>query len=380
MINISKLYCGLAGQSDKLRYEHKEALRPIVVYNCTPRCNLRCLHCYSASDSARADTRMDTRQAKKFIAGVAEIDAPVLLFSGGEPLLRDDLFELLDEAKKLKLRTVISTNGTLITEEIAEKLKSAELAYAGISLDGEEPFHDKFRQSAGAFKATIKGIQNCLKAGLRAGLRFTITKSNASQVPVIFDIAVESKIRRICFYHLIRSGRATEISSESLTTNQTRDVIDTILQKTDEYVAKGLVEEVLTVGNHADGPYLLVKMSGQGKNIDLPKQLLHKNGGNRIGQGIVCVSWDGSVYPDQFWRNYSLGNVTRKSFREIWTNENDPVLKMLRNKSRYADRRCMKCKWFDLCKGNYRFLGPDPSEQNWLLEPACYLTDSEIGM
>jgi Fe-coproporphyrin III synthase len=380
MINISKLYCGLAGQSDELRYEHKEALRPIVVYNCTPRCNLRCLHCYSASDCARADTRLDTNQAKKFMSGLVEINAPVLLFSGGEPLLREDLFELLDEAKRLGLRTVISTNGTLIDESAAQKLKSANLAYVGISLDGTESIHDNFRQSKGAFKATMKGIQNCLKAGLRTGIRFTITKSNASQVPLVYDIAVENQIRRICFYHLIRSGRATEIESEVLATNQTREVIDTVLQKTDEFVGKKLVEEVLTVGNHADGPYMLVKMLERGKNIDLPMQLLHKNGGNRIGQGIVCVSWDGSVYPDQFWRNYSIGNVTRKSFKEIWLNENEHVLKMLRNKSKYADKRCLKCKWFDLCKGNYRFLGSDPSEKNWLLEPACYLTDAEIGL
>jgi radical SAM protein with 4Fe4S-binding SPASM domain len=380
MINVSKLYCGSPGQSDELRYEHTASTGPIVVYNCTPRCNLRCLHCYSASDCARRDAELDIAQSKKFLAGAVEINAPVVLFSGGEPLLRPDLFELLAEAKRLGLRTVISTNGTLIDEQTAAKLKDASLSYVGISLDGPEQIHDEFRQSKGAFKATLKGIRNCLNAGLRTGLRFTITKSNRLAVPLVYEIGAENKIRRICFYHLIRSGRATKLESEVLTPQQTRDVVDVIIQKTDEFARKGLVDEVLTVGNHADGPYLLVKMQKQGKSIDLPKRLLLANGGNRIGEGIVCVGWDGSVYPDQFWRSYSLGNVTQKSFREIWTNENEPVLKKLRNKDKFADKRCQKCKWFDLCKGNYRFLGSDPADKNWLLEPACYLTDEEIGL
>jgi radical SAM protein with 4Fe4S-binding SPASM domain len=381
MINVSKLYCGLAGQSDELRYAHTGSTGPIVVYNCTPRCNLRCIHCYSNSNAGRCDAELDTKQAKKLLADILEVNAPVVLFSGGEPLLRGDLFELMAEAKHLKLRTVISSNGTLIDSTTAAKLRDVNLAYVGISLDGTEPFHDRFRQSKGAFKATLKGIENCQKAGLRTGLRFTITKSNASQVSGIFDIARETGIRRLCFYHLVRSGRGAEIETEVLEPAQARRVIDTIFQKTDEYVRKDLVEEVLTVGNHADGPYMLIKMQKENKaGFEEAKQLLLANGGNRIGQGICCVSWDGSVFADQFWRNYSLGNVTQRSLRQIWTNENDPVLIKLRNKDKFADKRCRDCKWFALCKGNYRFLGPDPADKNWLLEPACYLTNEEIGL
>jgi radical SAM protein with 4Fe4S-binding SPASM domain len=381
MINISKLYCGLAGQSDELRYAHTDTTGPIVVYNCTPKCNLKCIHCYSNSNTGRCDAELDTKQAKKLLAEVLEVNAPVVLFSGGEPLLRTDLFELMAEAKRLKLRTVISTNGTLIDETTAGKLKDANLAYAGISLDGAEPFHDKFRQTRGAFKTTLKGIENCQKAGLRTGLRFTITKSNAEQVPFVFDIAAQNNIRRLCFYHLVRSGRATEIESEVLEPAQTREVIDTILQKTDEYVRKDLVDEVLTVGNHADGPYMLIKMQKEHRaGFEEAKQLLLANGGNRTGEGICCVSWDGSVFADQFWRNYSLGNVTQKTFRQIWTNEDEPLLMRLRNKDKFADKRCKGCKWFALCKGNYRFLGPNPADKNWLLEPACYLTNEEIRL
>ncbi|MFH1371402.1 MAG: radical SAM protein, partial [Planctomycetota bacterium] len=313
------------------------------------------------------------------------INAPVVLFSGGEPLLRPDLFELLAEAKHLGLRTVISTNGTLIDEPTAEKLKAANLSYVGISIDGPEEFHNRFRQTSDCFKAAMLGFENCQKAALRTGLRFTITKSNHSQVPKVFDICADNDIRRLCFYHLIRSGRATQIESEVLSEDQTRFVVDTILQKTDEFVGKNLLDEVLTVGNHADGPYLLLKLQNSDSKDAIrrtqdARRLLLANAGNRIGEKICCVGWDGSVYADQFWRNYSLGNVTQKTLEQIWTNPDEPVLQKLRNKSKFADKRCLKCRWFDLCKGNFRFLGHDHSEKNWLLEPSCYLTDAEIGL
>jgi radical SAM protein with 4Fe4S-binding SPASM domain len=380
MINISKLYCGLAGRSDHLRYGNRDSVGPIVVYNCTSRCNLRCLHCYAASDSARRDAELSTDQAKKLLAGLVEAIAPVVLFSGGEPLLRPDLFELLAEAKRIGLRTVISTNGTLIDSDIANKLADANVGYVGISIDGPEEFHNRFRQTSGCFKATMTGFENCRKANLRMGLRFTITNTNKEQVPAVFDICKDNGIRRVCFYHLIRSGRAKDIESQVVLPTDTRKVMDVILERTADFVSKGLLDEVLTVGNHADGPYLLVKMQKEGKEIDQPKRLLLANGGNRIGEKIFSVGWDGSVYADQFWRNYSLGNVTQKTFKQIWTNEDEPVLRRLRNKSKFADKRCLKCKWFDLCKGNFRFLGPDPHIKNWRLEPDCYLTDAEIGL
>jgi len=324
---------------------------------------------------------LSTAQAKRLLSGLAEVNCPVVLFSGGEPLLREDLFELLAEAGRLGLRAVLSTNGTLIDAETADRIAKVGVSYVGISIDGGEEFHDKFRQIRGGFEAAVAGIENCKKAGLKTGLRFTITKANADQVPAAFDIAASNSIRRICFYHLIRSGRAEELNSQTLTPEQTRQTIDTIIEQTDKFAEKGLLDEVLTVGNHCDGPYLLIKMRKEKKqSFQKARQLLLANGGNRIGEKIVCISWDGSVYPDQFWRNYSVGNVKDKSFKAIWKNSNEPVLKKLRNKSQFAAERCLGCKWFDLCKGNFRFLGAEADDENWLNEPACYLTDEEIGI
>lgn len=376
MINISKLYCGLAGESDHLRYKQYNSFGPVVAFNCTSSCNLNCLHCYSSSAFDLDNNELTTAEAKKLLHQLAEVNCPVVLFTGGEPLLRDDLFELLAEAKQLPLRTVISTNGTLIDSAIAKKLAESGVSYVGISIDGDKSLHDKFRQSPGCFKAALTGIQSCQKAGLKTGLRFTITKQNAAKIPAVFDIAASANIRRICFYHLVRAGRAKNLNSLTLTPQQTRHAVDTIIEKTREFVQKKLVDEVLTVGNHADGPYLLIQITSDQQRATA-KQLLLANGGSKIGEKIASVTWDGSVHPDQFWRNYSLGNIKDKSFKQIWNNPDEPVLNKLRNKSKFADKKCLACKWFDLCKGNFRFLGADPAEKNWLLEPSCYLADEE---
>jgi len=385
MINISKLYCDLSSQSDDLRYHNSnssykpQAYGPVVVYNCTQRCNLRCLHCYSGSVTQQHYPELTTSQARKMLSQLVEVNCPVVLFSGGEPLLRKDIFELLTEAKRCGMRTVLSTNGTLIDTGVANKLIKAGVDYVGISIDGAERFHDQFRQVNGCFKAALTGIANCKKAGIKTGLRFTITKANTEQVPLAFDIATSTGVRRLCFYHLIRTGRAKQLNNQTPTPEQTRNVLDVIIERTQYFAQREPIDEVLTVDNHADGPYLLMKM-GQEKNprYAQAKKLLLANGGNKIGENIVCVGWDGNVYADQFWRNYSLGNIKDKTFKQIWENPTEPVLSKLRNKDSFADRRCLKCKWFSLCKGNYRFLGHSVDDKNWLNEPACYLTDEEI--
>jgi radical SAM protein with 4Fe4S-binding SPASM domain len=393
MINISKLYCGLAGDSDYLRYSADKNLGPVIAFNCTSRCNLYCLHCYSSSQPNQNCEELTTDQAKKLLSQLVEVNCPVVLFSGGEPLLRNDLFELLAEAKRLGLRTVISSNGTLIDEAAARQLADAGVSYVGISIDGTEEFHDKFRRSPGCFKAAMIGIKNCKQEGIKTGLRFTITKANAEQIPAVFDIAASSDIRRICFYHLVRAGRATCLRQEFRISNPStslgtgsefrifnRKVLDVIIEKTRNFVAKKFVDEVLTVDNHADGPYLLTKLIKiNNQRYESARKFLLTNGGNKVGEKIGCVGWDGNVYPDQFWRGYCLGNIKDKTFKQIWENPDEPVLNKLRNKSRFADPRCLRCKWFDLCKGNYRFLTSKADDKYWLNEPACYLTDEEIS-
>ncbi|MBN2455678.1 MAG: radical SAM protein [Sedimentisphaerales bacterium] len=381
MINVTKLYFGVAGQSDQLRYGSENDTGPVVVYNCTARCNLNCAHCYSSSGLGGQGDELNTNQAKELLCQLSDYNCPVILLSGGEPLLREDLLELIAQARRLGIRVVLSTNGTLIDKDTANRLADAGTSYVGVSIDGQEQFHDEFRTSKGSFKAAVRAIENCRDVGIKTGLRFTITRANSEQIPDVFDIAKNIGVRRICFYHLIRTGRASKLSGLSLGASETRRAMDVIIEKTGELVGQDLVDEVLTVGNHCDGPYLLIKMASEkNKRYQQVRELLLANGGNRTGEKIACISWAGSVHPDQFLLNYSLGNIKVNSFRQIWDNPNEPVLQKLRNKTKFRAKRCSRCKWFDLCKGNYRFLALDARDKNWVNEPSCYLRDDEISL
>ncbi|MCE5185890.1 MAG: radical SAM protein [Planctomycetaceae bacterium] len=378
MINISRLYSNRQGLSDALRYPAHRDNRPIVVYNCTPQCNLRCIHCYANSDACGRGKQLSANEAKQLIDQVAAFGCPVLLFSGGEPLLRTDLFELMEYAAAKGMRIVLSSNGTLITARAAAKLAALNLSYAGISVDGPQPMHDRFRGRAGAFDDTMQGIANCIAQGIRTGLRFTMTANNCEQIESIFEIALKHGVKRICFYHLIRTGRAQELSAAVPSREQTIKAVNTIIDLTDRYVRDGLLEEVLTVGNHADGPWLLRRMRSE-RHSDCTNayELLKRSAGNRVGQNIACINWDGQVFCDQFWRNYSLGNILETPFGRLWENEKDPVLHVLRNKDLFKAPECAPCKWYPICGGNFRSMTGKADIADWRNEPACYLSQQE---
>lgn len=380
MINVTRLWCGIPGSMDHLRYSQTTHQKPVVVWNTTRRCNLSCVHCYSKSENKLYSNELTTEEAEVFVKDIADFHANVLLFSGGEPLLRHDLLELASLASKAGVRTVLSTNGTLITEAKAQQLKEAGFSYVGVSLDGIAETNDKFRGKPGAFELAVKGIQNCLKAGVRTGLRFTVTKYNYKDVPAIFDFIETQKIPRACFYHLAYVGRGTKITNEDLTHEETRAFMDYVFQKAESFQKKGLNTEILTVDNHADAAYLYLKL----KEKDLKKaeevlELLKLNGGNSSGTGIGCVDFNGYVHPDQFWQHYSLGNVRAKPFSQIWTDTSEPLLQALRDRKKHLQGRCAECRFLDICNGNLRVRAEAVYSDIWASDPACYLTQEETS-
>jgi Fe-coproporphyrin III synthase len=391
MIGISKLYCGAVEASDPLRYgRHSKSLpshllqfssdkKPVVVWNVTRRCNLRCVHCYSQSDDRNYPDELSFEEGTALIDDLAEFGSPVVLFSGGEPLIRRDILDLIRHAVSRNMRAVLSTNGTLITGEMASKLKDIGLSYVGISLDGLERVHDAFRGVPGTFARVMKAIKNCQGVGLKVGLRFTINRRNYEDIPGIFDLVEERNIPRICFYHLVYAGRGTDLVNEDLDHAQTRDVVDLIMDRTRRLHDKGLPVEVLTVDNHADGPYLYRRLTGEdpARAAEVLK-LLQMNEGNNSGRGIGCVSWDGSVYADQFWRHHSFGNVRYRRFSRIWTDPSDEFLMQLKDKKKHVKGRCSQCRWLDICGGNFRVRAEALYGDVWAPDPACYLTDQEI--
>jgi len=278
------------------------------------------------------------------------------------------------------MRAVISTNGTLITTQMAADLKRIGLSYVGVSLDGMRETNDRFRGVSGAFEAALKGIRNCQGAGIKVGLRFTVNRRNSADIPQMFDLIEKENIPRICFYHLVYAGRGSALMKEDLDGAETRRVVDLIIDRTGDLHRRGKAVEVLTVDNHADGPYLYLRM----KKEDSPRagevlDLLGMNGGNSSGVGIGCISWDGRVHADQFWRHYSFGNVRERPFSEIWEDVSDPVMFKLKEKKKYVTGRCASCRWLEVCAGNFRVRAEAATGDLWAPDPACYLTDEEIG-
>ena len=383
MISISRLYCGLAAASDDLRYGRDgrpSRAMPVVVWNATRRCNLRCVHCYSASTPQPADEELTTTDAGAMIDDLAAAGVPVILFSGGEPLVREDLTELIARASTAGLRTVLSTNGTLITPELAGRLARAGLNYAGISIDGLRQANDDIRGVPGAFQQALAGLNCCRRAGIRVGLRFTMTQRNISQLPAMFDLAAQERIPRICFYHLVFAGRAETIVEEALAPEQTRAAVDLIIDRTAAAHAAGWKVEVLTVDNHADGPYLYMKLlKADPQQASQCLALLRRQGGNGSGSRIGCIGWSGDVHPDQFWRKCVLGSVRRRRFTEIWSDDSQPLLAALRDRKKRLKGRCARCRWLDVCNGNLRARAEAASGDTWGQDPACYLTDQEIS-
>jgi 12,18-didecarboxysiroheme deacetylase len=392
MIGISKLYCGGAEPSDVLRYgaesgklpshllQFSKDKRPVVVWNVTRRCNLKCVHCYSNSQNVQYSDELDTDEGKRLISDLASFGCPVILFSGGEPLMRKDLPELIQFAVDKGMRAVISTNGTLITEEKARIFSKTGLSYVGVSIDGTRETHDRFRGVSGAYDASLRGIRNCQEAGIKVGLRFTMTKGNYSEIPHIFDLLEEKNIPRACFYHLVYSGRGSALVDEDLSHTGTREVIDMIMDRTREFFEKGQPKEILTVDNHADGPYIYLRLLKENpKRAEKVLELLKMNGGNNSGRGIGCVSWDGEVYADQFWRDISFGNVRKRPFSEIWLDTNNQLMAQLKDKKSHIKGKCATCRWLDVCGGNFRARAESVTGDIWAPDPACYLTDEEIG-
>lgn len=390
MISVTKLLFSRNYDGDDLRYrpgaaqmKHgtSEGHGPVVAWNVTRTCNLKCRHCYMDADAEKHDNELTTEEAKRFIDDLADFHVPALLFSGGEPLVRKDLFELAAYAKEKGVRPTLSTNGTLITREVAKKLKDIGVAYVGISLDGLKDVNDMFRGKEGAYEAAMQGIRNCVAVGQRVGLRFTINEHNAKELDNIFDFIEREEINRVCFYHLVYSGRGEKMVKEDVSPEESRAAIDTILRRTRDFEERGLEKEILTVDNHCDGVYMYLKAKEAGDE-KLAAQIwsyISMNGGNRSGIAFGEVDPEGNVHPDQFTQHHTFGNVRERKFSEIWQDvESNPILAGLKDRKGLLKGRCAKCRFLSACNGNFRTRAEARTGDYWESDPACYLTDEEI--
>jgi radical SAM protein with 4Fe4S-binding SPASM domain len=393
MLGVTKVLCGTATPGDALRYgrdtsrlpahllHYSADKKPIVVWNITRRCNLRCVHCYSDSCDQEYAGEMSTQEGRRLIDDLADYGVPTLLFSGGEPLLRQDLWELAAYARQKGLRTVLSTNGTLIGPEEARRIREAGFSYVGVSIDGAGETHDRIRGRKGSFQEAVRGIRNCQAQGVRTGLRFTVHRLNVEELPAIFRLLEEEDIPRLCVYHLAYAGRGDRMQRTDLDPPETRRVVDAIFSAAVDLHRRGVEKDILTVDNHADNAYAWMRvLQDEPERADDVKRMLEWNGGNQSGIAIACVDNVGEVHADQFSWHYSFGNVRERRFAEIWEDRSDPVMEILKDRSSRLKGRCGGCRFLKMCNGNLR-VRAERYWGDWLApDPACYLTDEEIGV
>jgi radical SAM protein with 4Fe4S-binding SPASM domain len=390
MIGITKLLCNTATVSEVIKYSGQEGKippnllqfseinRPLVVWNTTNRCNLKCRHCYINAEDRSYDGELTTDEAKIFIQDLAAMKVPVLLFSGGEPLVRKDIFELGKMAADLGLRPVLSSNGTLIDEDKALKIKEAGFQYVGISIDGAKKTHDAFRGFDGAFDAALQGIRNCLNIGLKTGIRFTVNRFNQGDLPEIIDIVEQNQIPRFCMYHLVYSGRGQELIDMDTSLKEKRAIIEFLGKKAVDLKEKGVEVEILTTDNHADGLLLLNYMrEKEPSRAEEIIKLLEMHGGCSAGTKFANVDPKGNVHPCQFWQDYTVGNIRETPFSQIW-NSQDALMVKLREKHKHIKGKCANCAYNSLCCG-CRIRARAVNGDIWAEDPACYLSLEEIS-
>jgi len=353
VIPISVMVAGVGTTSFKVKgrfgvekpSDFSAPLRPIVSWNITKRCNLRCLHCYIDAGEAEAN-ELTTKEALDVVDQMAEVGVPLILFTGGEPLVRRDFFEIAQYARDRGIKLVLSTNGTLITPEVAKRLKEVGVVYVGVSLDSiSAEFHDRFRGVQGSFAAALAGIKNAIEAGLDVGLRFVVTAKNIHEVGEYVDFAASLGVRRITFYHLSAAGRAQKLSEDWwYTPEQYKRFIETLIAKARQYAGRLEIETTLAP---YDGIYIALTV-GHGDIKYL--EFVESTGG--CGRKIVSIYPNGDVYPCQFIDFYKLGNVREKRLRDILRPE---VLEPFVNTDRYLrGPKCSPCRFKRYCKGGDR--------------------------
>ena len=353
---------------------------PAVIWNLVRRCNLTCLHCYSISADIDFPGELDTAEALSVLEDLKAAGVPALILSGGEPLLRPDLFEIAARAKALGFYTALSTNGTLIDGPLARRIAAAGFDYVGISLDGLRETHDRFRRKGGAFDKALNGLRLCRDLGVKVGMRFTVTQGNAADLPALLDLAEREGIHKFYLSHLNYAGRGNTNRKQDAQLRTSREAMDLLFARAYGYAKRGEAKEIVTGNNDADGVYLLHWARRHVPGFDEPhlRAKLAEWGGNASGVNVANIDNLGNVHPDTMWWDCTLGNVRNRAFGDIWRDTRHPIMAGLKEKPRRIKGRCGTCAYFDVCGGNTRVRAMKLTGDPWAEDPACYLTDEEI--
>lgn len=352
---------------------------PVVIWNLIRRCNLHCRHCYSASVDKDFPGELNSHQAYTVMDDLYAFGVRALILSGGEPLLRPDIFDIARYAKKKGFYIGLSSNGTLIDAQNIDAISACDFNYVGISLDGLGATHDRFRGQDGAFAASIGGIRLCHERGLKVGIRYTMTKDNAADLPGLLALLDQEHVDRFYFSHLNYAGRGGSNRGEDSHYQMTRNAIERLFETCLAYARAGRPKEFTSGNNDADGVFFLqwVRRRFPEQAGDIEARL-RQWGGNASGVNVANIDNRGNVHPDTMWWHYSLGNVLKRPFSEIWSDPKEPLLAKLRERPRQIKGRCATCHYLEICNGNTRIRAHKHFRDLWAEDPGCYLTDDEV--
>ena len=354
---------------------------PVVIWNLIRRCNLTCKHCYSISADKDFPNELDTDTIMEAMYDLARFDVPVLILSGGEPMLHPDIWEISAHAKALGFYVGLSTNGTLINENNIREIVESEYNYVGISIDGMRETHDKFRCKEGSFDEAMNGIRMCRDHGIKVGLRFTMTQDNANELPDLLKLMDDEGIDKFYFSHLNYAGRGDKNRKDDVAHQRTRKAMDMLFDTAMQSVQQGQKKEFVTGNNDADGVYLLHWVRKHyPEQAEAIQARLEQWGGNSSGVNISNIDNLGNVHPDTMWWNYNLGNIKERNFSDIWCDTSDPLMAGLKAFPRKIRGRCSICKHSNICGGNTRTRAFQMTGDPWWEDPGCYLTDEELGI
>lgn len=354
---------------------------PVVIWNLIRRCNLKCKHCYSISGDVDFPGELSTEEVFAVMDDLKASGVSVLILSGGEPLLRPDIFTISQRAKALGFFVGLSSNGTFIDEHAVDTIAGIGYDYVGVSLDGIGNTHDVFRGKPGAFEASLAGIRLCRDRGLKVGLRFTLTLDNAGTFPELLDLMEHERIAKFYLSHLNYAGRGNKNRGRDAASALTRWALDLLFEASWRAIEEGEDREFVTGNNDADGVYLWFWINERfPEHADRVRRALVRWGGNSSGVGVANIDNLGNVHPDTFWWHYTLGNVRDRPFSEIWRDNASPILAGLRQRPRPVKGRCARCAHLDICNGNTRVRAFQLTGDPWAEDPACFLSDAEIGI
>ncbi|RTL71471.1 MAG: heme d1 biosynthesis radical SAM protein NirJ [Hyphomicrobiales bacterium] len=354
---------------------------PVVIWNLIRRCNLKCKHCYSISGDVDFPGELSTAEVFSVMDDLKEARVPVLILSGGEPLLRADIYEISRRAKERGFYVGLSSNGALIDAGNIAKIAAIGYDYIGISLDGIGATHDRFRGKPGAFEASLQGLRLCRAHGLKVGLRFTMTTDNYAELPEVLALAEAEKADKFYLSHLVYAGRGNKNRGDDAALELTRRVMWDLFDRAWKSVEAGSEKEFVTGNNDADGAFLYLWAKDRfPERAEHLRAKLAQWGGNASGVNVANIDNLGNVHPDTFWWHYTIGNVRTRPFRDIWNDVSDPVMAGLKSRPRRVEGRCGSCRFFDICGGNTRVRALQLTGNPWAEDPACYLSDEEVGV